>query len=59
MAAQKKPGDALFGPGLVLVLIAIAIAVAAPKALGFALLLLVLGVVLALIGRVVSARATR
>lgn len=58
MAAQKKPGDALLGPGLVLLILGVAIAVAAPQAFGFAALLFALGLVLALIGRAVSYRAT-
>lgn len=57
MAAQKKPGDALFGPGLVLLVIGVVIAAAAPQAFGFAAILFVLGLVLALVGRAISSRA--
>ena len=56
---NRRPGDAVLGPGILLVLIGAGIGVFAPQALPFAALLFVLGVVLALVGRAVSARAGR
>lgn len=56
---NRRPGDALLGPGITLVLIGVLIGVFAPQALPFAALLFVLGVVLALVGRAVSAHADR